>query len=218
MILLDVECSMFGMRARLALAEKGIEYECKQENLADKSPLLLEMNPVYEKIPVLIHDGRSICESLVIVQYIDEEWKDKSPTFLPEDPYARAKARFWADFIDRKVYNAGRRIWSTKGEDRETAKKDMIDALKLVEVELGDDSYFGGDNFGFLDIALITFYSWFHTYEAFGKFSFEDHCPKLIAWAKRCMEKESVSKSLADPNKVYESLLLSINGEELGRG
>ncbi|XP_073284076.1 probable glutathione S-transferase [Primulina huaijiensis] len=207
-ILLDVEYSMFGMRARIALAEKGIEYEYREENLADKSPLLLEMNPVHKKIPVLIHKGKPVCESLVIVQYIDEAWKDKSPTFLPSDPYARAKARFWADFVDKKVYESGRRLWTTRGEELETAKKDMIDALKLLEAELGDDSYFGGDNFGFLDIALITFYSWFHAYEYCSKLSFEDHCPKLIAWAKRCMEKESVSKSLADQNKVYEFVLL----------
>ncbi|XP_073119338.1 probable glutathione S-transferase [Henckelia pumila] len=208
-ILLDLYYSMFGMRARIALAEKGIEYEYREENLADKSPLLLEMNPVHKKIPVLIHNGKPVCESLLIIQYIDEVWKDKSPPILPSHPYARAKARFWADFVDKKVYDAGRRIvWLKTGEEQETGKKDMIDALKLLESELGDDPYFGGENFGFLDIALVTYYSWFHAYEVCGKLSFDDHCPKLIAWAKRCMEKETVSKSLADQNKVLEYVLL----------
>ena len=50
--------SMFSMRVQVALAEKGIEYENKEEDLANKSPLLLEMNPVHKKIPVLIHDGK----------------------------------------------------------------------------------------------------------------------------------------------------------------
>ena len=101
-ILLDFSSSMFGMRVRVALAEKGLKYEYRQEDLRNKSPLLLEMNPVHNKIPVLIHNGKPICESLIIVQYIDEVWKDKSP-LLPSDPYQRAQARFWADYVDKKV-------------------------------------------------------------------------------------------------------------------
>lgn len=102
-VLLDCWVSMFGMRVRIALAEKGIEYEYKEENLRNKSPLLLKMNPVHKKVPVLIHNGKSICESSVAVQYIDEVWKSKTP-LMPSDPYQKAQARFWADFVDKKVY------------------------------------------------------------------------------------------------------------------
>ncbi|EYU26251.1 hypothetical protein ABFS82_08G197800 [Erythranthe guttata] len=207
-VLLDTYFSMFGMRARLALAEKGIEYEYKEENLGDKSPILLEMNPVHKKIPVLIHNGKPVCESLIIVQYIDEVWKDNnSPSLLPSDPYQKAQARFWADFVDKKVYDAGRRLWTTKGDELETAKKDFIEALKLLEAELGKKPYFGGENFGFVDVALVTYSSWFYAYETCGNFSVAEHCPKLMEWVKRCMEKESVSKSLADPKKVYDFVL-----------
>ncbi|KAG8364809.1 hypothetical protein BUALT_Bualt18G0037300 [Buddleja alternifolia] len=271
-VLVDAYFSMFGMRVRMALAEKGVEYESREEDFpANKSALLLEMNPVQKKIPVLIHKGKPICESLIIVEYIDDVWKDnKSPLLLPSDPYKRAQARFWTDFIDKKppslqicrpqvgetgetfcrwgkrrnhltsgesraglicrcgeaggasmeslggggcggsaVSESGRRIWlNNKGDELEAAKKDFLEALTLLEGELGNKPYFGGDNFGFLDVALITFYSWFHTYESCGNFSIEEHCPKLIAWAKRCMEKDSVSKSLADPNKVYDFVIL----------
>jgi len=31
----------------------------------------------------------------------------------------------------------------------------------------------------------------------------EAECPKLVAWAKRCMERETVSKTLLDEKKVY---------------
>ncbi|KAI3465981.1 hypothetical protein Pfo_022644 [Paulownia fortunei] len=207
LVLLDAYFSMFGMRVRIAFAEKGVEYEYREENLLNKSKLLLEMNPVHKKIPVLIHNGKPICESMIIVEYIDEVWKDKSP-LLPSDPYQRAQARFWADFVDKKVNDAAKRIWLKKGEEQEAAKEEFIEALKLLEAELGDKPYFGGDSFGFLDVALITFYSWFDAYETFGNFSIEQHCPTLIEWAKRCMEKETVSKSLADPKKVYEFVLL----------
>jgi glutathione S-transferase len=101
-VLLDFWPSMFGMRVRVALAEKGIKYESKEDDLWNKSDLLLKMNPVHKKIPVLIHNGKPVCESLIIVQYIDEVWNDKSP-LLPSDPYRRAHAKFWADFVDQKV-------------------------------------------------------------------------------------------------------------------
>lgn len=101
-ILLDFWASMYGMRVRIALAEKGVSYEYREENLRNKSQLLEEMNPIHKKIPVLIHNGKPICESSIIVEYIDEEWKEKAPLF-PSDTYGKARARFWVDFIDKKV-------------------------------------------------------------------------------------------------------------------
>ncbi|XP_030961721.1 glutathione S-transferase U19-like [Quercus robur] len=202
-VLLDFWPSMFGMRVRIALAEKGIKYEYKEEDLKNKSPLLLEMNPINKQIPVLIHNGKPVCESLIIVQYIDEVWNDKSP-LLPSDPYQRAQARFWADFVDKKVYGASRKVWSTKGEEQEAGKKEFFEILKTLEVELGDKPYFGGETFGYVDLSFITFYSWFQAYEVFGNINIEAECPKIIAWAKRCLQKESVAKTLPDQKKVYE--------------
>ncbi|KAK0579891.1 hypothetical protein LWI29_033149 [Acer saccharum] len=205
-VLLDLWASTFAMRVRIALAEKGIKYESKEENLFNKSAFLLEMNPIHKKVPVLIHDGKSICESLVIVEYIDEVWHDRAP-LLPSDPYQRSQARFWADFVDKKIYGTGRRVRTVKGEDKEIAKKELIEYLKTMEGELGDKHFFGGDTIGFVDVALVPITSWFYTYETLGNFSIETECRKLIAWAKRCLEKESVAKSLPHPHKIYEYAL-----------
>ncbi|XP_027908994.1 probable glutathione S-transferase parC [Vigna unguiculata] len=203
LILLDEWLSMYGMRARIALAEKEIKYEYREEDLDNKTQLLLQMNPIHKKIPVLIHNGKPICESIIIVEYVDELWKDK-PSFLPSDPYQRSQARFWADFVNKKIGDAGWKIWAGKREGIEEAKKEFVEALKELEKELGDKPYFGGDTFGFVDIALIPFSTWFYTYEALGNFKVEAECPKIIAWAKRCSQRESVSKSLADEKEVYE--------------
>ncbi|CAN6545462.1 unnamed protein product [Malus baccata var. baccata] len=206
-VLLDFWPSPFGMRLRIALAEKGIEYEYKDEDLRNKSPLLLQMNPIHKKIPVLIHNGKPVCESLIALQYIDEVWNDKAP-LLPSDSYLRAQARFWADFVDKKIYDIGRKLWTTKGEEYDAAKKDFLDCIGVLEGELGDKPFFGGETLGFVDVALIPFYSWFLVYEKFGNFSVEAEHPKFIAWVKRCMEKESVSKSLPEQEKVCDFVAL----------
>jgi glutathione S-transferase len=74
-----------------------------------------------------------------------------------------------------------------------------------LEGELGDKPYFEGDKLGcvvlwmlHLSLSIAGFMDTRHL-----DFSIEEECPKLIAWCKRCMQKESVSKSLADPQKIY---------------
>ncbi|GLJ35983.1 hypothetical protein SUGI_0721810 [Cryptomeria japonica] len=202
--------SHFGVRVLIGLEEKGVKYECQEEDLlTKKSDLLLELNPVHKKVPVLIHNGKPICESLVILQYIDETWDSKK--LLPSDPYDRALARFWADFAD-KFYDPGSRIVKSKGEAQEQAKRDMLERLQLLEGALREMSaggtlpFFSGKDFGFLDIAFIPYASRFHSYEIIGNFKipFETEYPLLNAWIKRCMERDSVKKVLPSPDQVLE--------------
>ncbi|KDP37218.1 hypothetical protein JCGZ_06274 [Jatropha curcas] len=206
LILLDLFPSPFAARVRIALAEKELQYESKQEDLSNKSPLLLQMNPVHKQIPVLIHNDKPICESMIIVQYIDEVWTHKSP-LLPSHPYQRAHARFWADYIDKKIYPIGRMLWASKGEVKEASKKELVQCFKILEGELADKPYFGGESFGYIDLALIPFSNFFYSFETLGKLSMEVECPKLLEWSKRCLQKETVSKSIADPKTVYETVL-----------
>ncbi|CAA0816367.1 Glutathione S-transferase U25 [Striga hermonthica] len=206
LVLLDLWSSPFAMRVRIALREKGLEFESQEQDLSNKSPLLLKSNPVHKQIPVLIHNGKPVSESMIIVQYIDDVWRDRAP-LLPSDPYGRAHARFWADYIDKKIYSSGRLVWGATGEMQEVGKKELIESFKLLELELGDKPYFGGEKLGLVDVGLVPFYSWFYALETCGQFSLIHECPRLVSWAKRCLQRESVSKSLPDQYKIFDFLM-----------
>ncbi|TYI29789.1 hypothetical protein ES332_A05G342000v1 [Gossypium tomentosum] len=137
-VLLDFWPSMFGMRSRIALAGKGIKYEYKEEDLWNKSALLLQTNHVHKKIPVLIHNGKPVCKSLIQVQYIDEVRHDKAP-LLPSDPYQKATARFWADYVDKKVFCDN---YLDGGYHVPFAHKGLASGLSLDSYTTSDDKAF----------------------------------------------------------------------------
>ncbi|RLN35920.1 glutathione S-transferase 3-like [Panicum miliaceum] len=121
------------------------------------------------------------------------------PRPAPEGP------RFWADFVDQKVFSTQTRFLKSKGgEDKATAKEELLDQLKRLEEVLGDKTFFAGDEFGFLDAVLIPFSSMFRGYEQHGGFSLETECPNLMRWVRRCKERESVRSVLPDDEEMYE--------------
>ncbi|PHU07020.1 putative glutathione S-transferase [Capsicum chinense] len=149
--------SPYSNRVEWALKLKGVEYEFIEQDLQNKSPLLLESNPIHKKIPVLIHNGKPICESMVIVEYIDETFE--GPPILPKDPYDRAIAHFWAKFFAEKGPAVGR-SFLLKGEEKEKAKEEVYEMLKVLDNELKDKKFFVGDKFGFADITANASALW----------------------------------------------------------
>jgi glutathione S-transferase len=99
--LYNAKQSTCSQRVRLALNEKGLEYTEHRLDLfgGDQfSPDYLAINP-NGVVPSLIHDGKVIIDSSVILEYIDEVFP-QAPHYLPDDPVARAHMRSWMRFID----------------------------------------------------------------------------------------------------------------------
>ena len=84
--------SIVPWRVRIALHEKGIEYESVETDLYTKAatPQFLELNP-FAQIPVLDDEGFVIAESIAILEYLEEKYP--VPELLPSDIRLRATAR-----------------------------------------------------------------------------------------------------------------------------
>ncbi|KAF8727903.1 hypothetical protein HU200_018471 [Digitaria exilis] len=208
--LLGMWASPFVVRVKLALSLKGLSYEYVEEDFSTKSELLLRSNPVHKKVPVLIHHGKPICESSIILQYIDEAFAGTGPSLLPADPYERAIARFWAAYIDDKMLAA----WTqaTKGkteEERAEGMKQTLATVATLEGAFRDCSkgkpFFGGDSVGYLDVFLGGLLGWVRAYEKLGVKTFDpEKTPLLVAWAERFWSLEAVEPVMPDVSKLVE--------------
>ncbi|XP_043696298.1 probable glutathione S-transferase [Telopea speciosissima] len=202
--LVGTSLSGYSYRVIWALKLKGIEYEYIEEDLSNKSELLLQYNPVHKKIPVLVHDGKPIAESLVILEYIEETWPENP--LLPTDPYEKAIARFWAKFY----YDMGSSLWkffSTSGEEQAVATKESLEMLRTIEEHggLGDKKFFGGETIGYADLAFGGLGHWLGVMEdVVGVKLIEPHTfPRLHSWIHNFKQVPLIKDNLPAPDQMF---------------
>jgi glutathione S-transferase len=134
-------------RARIALAEKGLEYEAMEVDLSDRPQWIYEKNPT-GRVPVIEEDAWILPESSVILEYLEERYPE--PPLLPPDPADRALARVWIfrhdDFT--KPYYALRR-------EEEGAAEKFDEQLAKLEDALSRQTWLTGAKYGLVDIAYV---------------------------------------------------------------
>src|SRR5262245_50942308 len=163
--------SPFGWKVRIALAEKKVAYEAIAPENKNEDPAFARLNP-FRKTPVLVlEDGRTIYESTVVNEYLEEVYPN--PPMLPKDPYERARVRMIEDTFDQYVYPAQRDFTNSQFDYkppvliRKTADKvdhklleesrmKLHEHLARLERELKDRTWFGGEIFSLADAALVS--------------------------------------------------------------
>jgi glutathione S-transferase len=102
--------STAAQRVRLALEEKEIPWESIVVDTArgDVEALPENYHRLNPKglIPAIIHDGKAIPESLVILEYLEDCFPETP--FRPAPPEERARMRLWMRRIDEGIHVASR--------------------------------------------------------------------------------------------------------------
>ncbi|KAJ0984678.1 hypothetical protein J5N97_003034 [Dioscorea zingiberensis] len=201
--LYGITLSPFVLRVEWALKLKHIEYEYVTEDLKNKSPQLLQYNPVEKKVPVLVHNGKPICESTLILEYIHEVWKNGCP-LLPSDPHQKAVARFWSKFAEEKCLYSSFAVMSNVGEELKKAVEEFRHNLKTLEGYLEGKKFFGGDMIGMVDIVAGWIPCWVGMIEGLVSMTIvdEEYLPRIKAWIHDILELDLVKQTMPPLDKV----------------
>ncbi|MGI3170051.1 glutathione S-transferase family protein [Pseudooceanicola sp. C21-150M6] len=91
--------SVYVRIVRMALAERGLEYDWTEVNPFEPS----EPNPhPFGRVPVFDHDGMRLYETSAITLYIDRAFP--GPTWQPDDPVKEARVQQVIDMINSYGY------------------------------------------------------------------------------------------------------------------
>ncbi len=162
--------SPYGWKARIVLAEKKVPYAVVVPENKSEDPAFARLNP-FRLTPVLeLDERRSVYESTVIIEFLEESYPE--PSMLPRDPYERARVRMLEDTTDQYLLPAIRELRETQFEYVPPflmrKKPDHIDPkavgkasarvhehLARLENELRERTWFGGEIFSLADAALV---------------------------------------------------------------
>ncbi len=90
----------FSRKVRMAMAEKGLEFDLHEEKFWQRRTEFLALNPAGD-VPVLVEpDGVTIANAQVICEYLEERYPDIN--LLGADPVARAETRRLITWFDTK--------------------------------------------------------------------------------------------------------------------
>ncbi len=195
----------FAHRVRLVLAEKGIAYRLTEIDLGNKPPAFLEVSP-YGKVPALRHGKTHICESAIINEYLDETFP--APPLLPRDPAGRARARFWIDFANARLFAVtASLLYGPHRNNPAPALEQIASALRFIETEAlakrpANGPYWLGPD---LSLADLTFYPWFEQLAALEQLR-GVHMPsglvRLTDWRDAVAQRSAV-RAIAKPAQFY---------------
>ena len=186
--------SMFGMKAEIALREKGRPFErievaySAQEGYSPKHPEVVRINPK-RQVPVLVDGDLELFDSTQIFEYLHDIAPE--PALWPREPSARARARQLEHLSDEVYFPHVIRLMGLQdrlGEPQAIAEIAAAQAIHdRFEQHLADRSYLAGD-YSFADIA-------FYMAQLFGErmgVPLTVASPKLRAWRDRVDERSAV--------------------------
>jgi glutathione S-transferase len=177
-----------------ALEELGVPYEKVKLDLQARDqdkPAYRALNP-NGKVPLLVHDGTPIFESVAILLHLGETFGVDRKLF-PAAGLARAEVTKWlvwagvtlGEAVQRHQRNVAERFPADQKNARaaEVAKADVESLFGILDrdLEAKKKSWLVGDRFSLADLYVGSFV------EYLGMLGFDSKpWPNLDAWCKRC--------------------------------
>ncbi len=180
-------------RAAIVLGEKGLPFERRDIDLANKPAWFLAVSPL-GKTPVLLVEGAAIFESAVICEYLEDT---ALPRLHPQDAVQRAQHRAWMEF-GSALLNAIGAFYNAPDEAALSARAaDIRVRFGQIEAELGDGPYFAGPAFSMVDAAFAPVFRYFDTFDRIGDFGFWSGVPKVQRWREALAVRASVVEAVS---------------------
>lgn len=186
-----------------SLEELGIPYEGVKidlQNKADIAKKIGALNPNL-KVPVLVHDGVVVFESVAIQIYLGETFGVDKGLYPAPGP-ARATALKWLVWANVSLTEAVSR-WLRNTDARfpkaqqnaaagEQARTDLDTLIAMWEAALGDNPYILGKDVSLVDFHLASCFQWL----GFCGVDLKPF-PKVSAWLDKCSAREANVKLMA---------------------
>ena len=206
-VLCGFAASNYYNKVKLALLEKAIPFEEKLQ-WPDRSAELLAQSPL-GKLPYFDIDGQALCESQVMVDYLESAYP-QTP-LLPKDPLAAAKVRELIQFIELHIELVARDLYGEAffggkaGDERKAlAHKQLKRSAKALAQLVSFDPYIAGSEFGLADCAAAVHLPIISmtTKAIYGEDVLADY--PLKEYLKRLAERPSVQQVSADRKENTE--------------
>jgi glutathione S-transferase len=144
-------------KVKLALLEKGLPFNEELVPSGLKSEAVLAESPL-GKIPYLRTPQGALCESAVIVEYLEQ--LAPQPRLLPDDPFAAAKVRELAQFVDLHLELVVRDLYAQAFFGGTVSESNQVRVRKLLDKHIPAfkrlarfDPYLAGEQFTLADCA-----------------------------------------------------------------
>ncbi|HKU40331.1 MAG TPA: glutathione S-transferase family protein [Polyangiales bacterium] len=163
-ILYEIPLSPYAQKVKLALLEKGIEFECRLTDVDHPDPIFVAHSPRLE-VPVFVDDDVRLFDSSIILEYLEDRWPERP--LLPSSPAERARVRTLEEICDTHydAVNWGvaeitifKRAEGAQAERILATASTQIAGLNArLERELATRAWFNGAELGYGDIAVYPF-------------------------------------------------------------
>lgn len=192
LILISHALCPYVQRAAIVLAEKGIAFERRDIDLANKPGWFLAVSPL-GKTPVLLVDDEAIFESAVICEYLEDT---ALPHLHPANALQRARHRAWMEFGSTLLNLIGA-FYNAPDEPALLARAADIRARFVqLEAALGDGPFFAGESFSIVDAVFGPALRYFDVIDEVADFGWWTGLPKLQAWRGALASRPSVAQAV----------------------